>query len=212
VKLIIVLLILFTAELCQAFDIEPVLYNYYEPGSLKIKYTGLRRLIIDESVDFLSNEFIDNYEEQLINGKISFYNYKENILRLNSGIEHNGLNGYWWQRSWYKSRSTKFGGAPATINFTQGRTSDIIDLGIAKVNENFKFKLKEYETDITDRWGFKFIPQITSSTAEIITKASASVLFEYSLRGIKILTITIEAGYKVKIKEFIEFRIEIFNL
>jgi len=197
---------------CEAFELKDVTYNYYEPGSLRIKYTGIRKVIIDEIRDFFEDEWRSDAEQLFNGGQISLSQYRLSMNQLRWTRQQYGINGLWWERPWYLNLPPDKGGAPLTRNYTVGRTGDIIDLGIAKINENFKFKFKEYSTDITNEWHFRFKPQVTGNTNDIISTATASFVFEYSLRRQKIFRLTMLGGYRKKLKEFIEFRIEMLNL
>jgi len=211
-KALIIFLLLFTALPCRALELESVLFNYKAPGSVKIKYTGLKRVIIDEIREVLEDEWKRDANLLFRTGDISFSQYRASMLRLSSVKKQYGLNGNWWTRGWYHSLMPKNNGAPYTKKYTVGRMGDIIDLGIAKVNENFRFKFKEYSTDISNRWHFRFKPQVTGNTKNIISRATVSFIFEYSVRKCKLAILTLEVGYKRRFREFVELRIEMLNL
>lgn len=203
---------LLTTASCNAFDIESITFDYYAPGSLRIKYTGIRRAIIDEARDLLEDEWRSD-AETLFNGRqISLSQYNSSLRRLNLVRSEYGLRGRWWERTWFQSHPYNKGGAPPTKQYVVGRTGDILDLGFAKINENFKFRFKEYNANITNEWKFKFSPQITGNTNDIISKVTCLFIFDYYIRNRRFFRFIIEAGYRKRLKKFIEFRIEIFNL
>jgi len=211
-RLAIALVILLAASSCEALELKDVTFNYYPSGSLKFKYTGIKKVIIDEVRDTLEDEWRSDAETLFNSGQISLSQYRYSLLRLSWTRQHYGMNGYWWERPWYESRPPNKGGAPRPQSFTIGRTGDFIDLGFARVNENFKFKFKEYSTDITRNWKFKFRPHVTGNTNDIISTATVSFVFIYSSIGRRRFRFTIQTGYRKRLNEFVEFRIEMFNL
>lgn len=203
---------LFMTTQCRALDIENVTFDYYISGTLRIKYTGIKKAIIDEARDLLEDEWRSDANTLYNSGQISLSQHKNSMRRLEDVRYRYGLNGVWWERRWYHNLSIGMGGAPKTIQHTVGRTGDIIDLGIAKINENFKFRFKEYEQQITREWKFKFSPSVTGNTTDIISKATITLIFDNYIRGRKFLRFALQVGYSVNIENFVEFRIEIFNL
>jgi hypothetical protein len=209
---IIILAILLAATNCYAINLDHITYNYHVRGSLKIKYTGLKKIIVDEVRDLFEDEWRSDAETYFNGGQISFSQYRTSLRRLAVVRQHYGLNGGWWERNWFHSLPPHKGGAPPPVFFVVGRTGDIIDLGFARVNENFRFKFKEYTADINNEWRFKFRPRLTGNTTDIVSKATVSFFFEYSVKKKKVFKLVIEAGYRKRLREFIEFRIEMFNL
>jgi len=209
---IIILVILLTTSSCEAFEPEHVTYGYHSPGSLKIKYTGIKRVIIDEVKDLLEDEWRSDAAILFNSGDISLSQFRFSMLQLIWTRQQYGMNGYWWDRPWYDSRLPDKGGANRPQIYIVGRTGDIIDLGFARVNENFKFKLKEYSKDLTRSWKFRFKPRITFNTNDIVSAATISFSLQYSRLGVRRFRFTIQTGYKKRLNEFVEFRIEMFNL
>lgn len=197
---------------CDALDINLVTFNYHMPGSLKISYTEIRGAIINEARDFLEDEWRSNTKTLYNDGQISFSQYSSSLQHLKNIHDEYGLNGMWWQRKWFQSLTIKKGGAPPVLRHTIGRSGDVINLGIAKINENFKFRFKEYSTYLTREWRFKFSPSITGNTTDIISKAVVVFTLDYYVRRRKFLRISFQAGYSVSLENFIEFRIEMFKL
>jgi len=211
-RLAIILAILLAASSCEALELKHVTHNYSVPGSLKIKYTGIKKIVIDEARDFLEDEWRSDADTFFNGGQISLSQHRTSMRRLSFIKFQYGINGNWWTRAWFHSLPINKGGAPPLQRVTIGRTGDIINLGIGRVNENFRFKFKEYSANISNKWSFRFRPQITGNTTDIISRAIASFVFEYSSRGLRLARFSIEIGYKKRLREFVEFRIEMLNL
>jgi len=197
---------------CQALDVDSVTFDYHDPGSLRIRYTGIKKAILDEARDFLEDEWRSDAETYLNSGQISFSQFNSSMRHLNYVRTLYGLRGRWWQRPWFKNLPPSKGGAARLRTYTVGRQGDLIDLGFAKITENFKFRFKEYETQVTRHWKFKFSPSVTGNTTDIISKALARFSLTYYARRARTLRITLEVGYSVKLENYFEFRIEMFNL
>jgi len=211
-KWLIILAIFLITPRCDALDISLVTFNYHEPGTMRIKYTGIKKAIMNEARDFLEDEWRNDAQIYLNNGQISFSQYNLSLRHLAHVRTLYGLRGRWWQRPWFKNLPPNKGGAPPERTYTVGRQGDLIDLGFAKINENFKFRFKEYKKQITKDWNFKFSPRFTGNTTDIISKASGLFTLTYYARRRKRFRIIFEIGYKKSLQEFIEFRIEILNL
>ena len=212
-RLAIIILVMFlTASSCSALDIEDVTFNYHAPGTLKIKYTGVYKVFIDEVREFLEDEWRSDTNTFFYDRQISLSQHSNSMLRLAETRKNYGLNGCWWLRPWFQNLPSDKGGVPRRKTFVVGREGDIIDLGIARIDENFRFQFKEYRATITRNWKFKFAPHLTGNTNDFISRASASFIFEYFVRKKRVFRFTVELGYKTRLNEFIEFRIEMFNL
>lgn len=209
---IIIFVILLTTSNCEGFEPKHVTYNYYSPGSLRVRYTGIKRVILDEVRDFLENEWSSNAAILFNSGDISLSQFRLSMLQLSWTHQQYGMNGHWWERPWYESRLPDKNGAPKPQSYTIGRTGDIINIGFIRVNENFRFKLKQYRKNLSRRWKFKFKPRITFNTNDIVSAATASFIFTYYHLMIRRFRFEIQVGYRRGIKEFVEFRIEMLNL
>ena len=209
---IILVLILLIASPCEALEPATVIFNYNAPGTIKLKYTGIKRVILDEARDLLENEWKRDANLLFKTGSISISQYKLSLQQLRFVKGQYGLNDNWWTRRWYESFTIQNGGAPRRQTYIVGRVGDIINLGIAKVDENFRFKFKEYDTDITNEWHFKFKPRLVGDTKYIISRASISFIFEYSKRRRRQLSISLRLGYNRKLREFITLEIELLSL
>ena len=133
VKLLIILLCFMTTTVC-AQDLDGI--NTYEtiPGSYRMEYGGVYKIIVKQTSNFLENHWLERQELHYNNG---YFNYPELLSRqteisLTISEWRNGLP--WYYRHWWHSLPEDKGGVskiPRVIR--KGKTIIILDLGIIDV-------------------------------------------------------------------------------
>lgn len=198
--------------ICFCFNVNHVTYDHQIPGSIMIEYTGIKKILRNETEDFLVDEWCERLETDYFFDIISLDQYKSGREHIVNFISDHRTEGVWWERNWWHSRPPDKGGAPHPRYFIVGRTGDFIDIGIARLNQDFKFKFKEYKADLTNRWKFKFKPRVTFSTKDIVSSATCVFSFTYYFKKIRRFRFIITTGYKKRLDCFLSFRIEMLNL
>ena len=199
--------------LLLSFNPAHVTYEWaHIPGSISIDYTGVRKVIIRETIDFLSSEWTDRTSFLFNEGEITYEEYRSSLTHLYRTVTESKLNGKYWERDWWHSLPPDKGGAKHLRHYVVGRTGDFIDLGIAHLNQDFKFKLKEYRKNLSNEWKFKFKPHIVFSSSKWIRVATCSFSFTYTRRNIRRFRFILTAGYKRDLDGFAQLTIEMLNI
>lgn len=180
--------------------LKAVTLKKYPPGSLIVRYGGVKGRIIDEA----SKRAGDIWESQIQLENPTYLGYLAAKREMSFAYDDMNAGGQWWKRDWWWSLEEEDGGAPRIPIFViKGLSHDLIRLGPIYVNNKFKFKLREYDFDITSRrsfyyWHFKIKPKAKLSLKHIIKEARLGLTFTLLHRGLKLLAIELYAGYKVK--------------
>ena len=204
---IILLLVLMSTQNAYGFNINHVTYN---EGPYRIEYTGILGALIDEYKSQLTRQWRRELNHRY---QIGVYSNIELSLKLNESqvIFDICSSGNWWSRNWTESLES----APREKIIISGPKGDIINLGFARITNKWKFKLKEYETDIiggytVDKiftgWKFKFSPTIDVSLRNPYLRLAAFRLrFTWIQSGLQLIKVDINGGYKSRRKEcFVE--------
>lgn len=200
-KWLILLFILFTTP-TYSCDIErEVTFNIQCPATIKINYSGLYGLVVEETREYLRDLYTDYnillYKEEVID----FNEVRNRAARLNDEM----MVFKWWERRWYCNSSVK--------TFTLGPTDDIINNGLFRLTSSFRFKLREFEYVMSGErsggnfrtWGTKArISPYMSLNISGINRAGVNIsLFLYRFNR-SVAVLQFGGGYRVRYKWILE--------
>ncbi len=201
--------------LCCLSSFNPAHVTYggdYVPGSISVDYTGIKKVIINETVKFLSSEWNNRTGILYNSGQITYNQYTSSLKHMAIAMEESRIIGKWWERDWWHSLPPDKGGIHKPKHYVVGRTGDFIDLGFVHLTQDFKLKLKSYRKNLNPKWKFKFKPHVTISTSKWIRNATATFSLTYYRKGIRRFRFVLTAGYKRDLKEFVQLTIEMLNI
>jgi hypothetical protein len=125
--------------------------------------------------------------------------------------------GAWFNREqWWNNLLEEKGGAPnRPIRIYHGPRGNIIDIGVAYLTNDFRFRWRQYEVNLTEvltpqipkqeftvdykpsnEWKIRVRPQARFSTTTIIRHVSLGIIFEYSRRHKKIARVNTYASWR----------------
>lgn len=185
--------------------IEQVTFNSPQPpGSVLIRYGGLRGLFFDEYENQITNLWLDRIKLTLdsnnsIFGQQYYYNNVNNFV---GDIKKGGC---WWQRDWMDSLPPQKSGAPSFRVIDNDTVA--IDIGFAQINSKYKLKMKEFSfpldgergflgTGPSDYWRLRVKPNLSIGPPNGIRRAGLSLVFELFLHRTKLWEFEIYARYK----------------
>lgn len=189
------ILLLLPNQLLADDWLDSVTYNITQPpGSLILRYGGLEGLIREETQSQLFNLWA-SYNSSLYQQEvIDFNQYRMLTSQLTLSAINCDVVGLWWERRWYESL-----GPPTKPSiYYVGNQSDIINVGFARVNSKFKFKLEDFDIDLDDRspWEFKIRPVISVGSRSFFQYAEVRFIWNYLIRRVSLIDIQVAAGYK----------------
>ena len=195
------------------------------PGSYRMEYGGIYKVIVDQSNRFLKSHWFDQEEILYDEGIISY----ETLVRRNRRIsEHltDWKHGTpWYYRRWWESFPEKKGGAPERpIVIRKGRTYIIADLGIIYLTNAFDLKWRGIEVAVDfhkkssitlgvgeqlarphSGWKFKFYPNAKVSSSDLLTdplrsinRVFLNVSGVYTSRNVDLFAIVFNTWYEFK--------------
>jgi len=181
-----------------------------DPAKYRLIYTGIEGFLLDEYVRAISRKWADDLDLRYNSGDIDEFELSYNYRILNDYRQDYATGRYadkrehWWQyqSSWGPIRT-----------YTTGPSRDVLNVGPFRVNSNFRFKLRDYEANLSSRWNYKFRPLIRVSTRPPFVRVLAmGHQFTYRARGLKLARITVAAGYNFADAEaFLEVQLELLN-
>lgn len=214
-SLFITLFILLIPTPCLADNfLNHVTLRHYPPGSFQVKYGGLRGFLINQTktqLRSLHKDYLGLYHPF----DSSFQSRSMLSMQLGQRDIDNG--GAWYTRRWWKSFPELNGGAPdIPIRVYRGPSKLVLDIGIAYITPDFRFRMKEYIVPLThpkriSKWNLRVKPFLDFSSTELIRKAKLSLLFQYSRHGHRLLYIELYCGYRHRYKRF-SLGINIYHL
>jgi len=191
--ILLVLLFINTPVLaCGGCGEDPFLkhVSLTNPAKYKLVYTGIAGLLLDEYVKFVSRKW--RRDITFYQGFDSNFDLLDKHREVDTAIEfykrdhYADLRTHWWQYS------SDWGPLP---RYTSGPSGDVINIGPFRLNNKFKFKIKHYETNITDKWHFKFRPSVSfTGDVPFVRALSARFVFTYKDHGKKLITVTLSGG------------------
>lgn len=200
-KALLILLLLMLTPAAYGFNIDHVTFN---KGPYRIEYTGIWGALIDEYESILTKEWNN---ELHLRYQAGLYDEVELSIRQREAayVFAAARYGNWWQRSWRESLVS----APRKQVIISGPTRDIMDLGFARITNKWKFKLKEYETEIVGKhtghsqlftgWKFKFSPTVdVSIRSPFVRSAALRFRFTWIELDLQLVRIDINAGYSIR--------------
>lgn len=191
-SVVIYLLFLLSPAKADEF-LSHVTYNTPQPpGSVIIRYGGLRGLFVDEAESQLSNLWIDRIRLTL--PYRSIFDENEPFETLGNFIVDNRRGGRWWERRWYFSCPPEKGGAPPPRVYDMDKVT--LNLWLFQINSKMKLKVREFSfslhserrfrgTGPRDFWRLRVRPQLTLGPPLGVRRAALSLVFEWHLNRIK---------------------------
>ena len=206
-NLLTALLLLLFCLPCQADDYDltnHITLKRYPSGSFSVRYGGLRGLIRNQLISqfhSLHRDWVElKYDGNIDDAIKELQEMRERQEDINRG-------GAWFQREyWWDNLPESKGGAPdSPLRVYRGRQSNIIDMGVAYITSDFRFKWREYEVSLTKAikpredyhedwtpihdWKFRFKPQASFSSSTIIRQIRFGFFFEYSRHALRLISV-----------------------
>jgi hypothetical protein len=181
-----------------------------DPAKYRIVYTGIEGLIFDEYVRFVSRKWVDDLEIRYNSGAINEFDFNSQI-RLLDNYRADYANHQYADRRQYWWHYTEGWGDPAVYH--TGPSGDLINIGPIRVNNKFRFKLKDYQTELSNEWSYKFRPIVRiSSRPPFIRIIGMGHQFTYRVRGRKVVRITVGLGADLEDEEgIVEIVVQLLN-
>jgi hypothetical protein len=165
------------------------------PGSYRMEYGGIYKIIVGQSNKFLASRWFDQDEELYDEGIISYSQLVRRNRRVAGHIADWKNGPPWYYRRWWQSLEEKNGGAPETPQIIRkGRTYILVDLGIIYLTNagEIKWRGLELAVDFNKKssitlgvgerliqprsgWKFRFYPNAKISTRELIKDPFKSI-------------------------------------
>lgn len=193
------------------------------PGSYRIEYGGIYKLLYNETNRLLESRWRDQQGEQYLNGYIDFFEFERRHRDISDHLEDWKYGHPWWTRSWQDS--LEIDGAPPnrSILIRRGTTVKIIETPFFTVYNSFEFRWRKLSATIDFKssqpitlsvdddippielgWKFEFSPQIRVSTVHILA-------MDFS-KTFSVVGVNINAIHTVKNKEIVEVRLFVWYL
>lgn len=193
--IVLACLMLFTSQANADDWIDNVTYeNSQPPGSIILKYGGIEGLIREETQSQLFNVWT-SYNSQLYQLEvIDFNQYRMLSERVVLAAINCDVVGMWWERRWYES----MGPPTKPVVYYVGNQADIINVGFARVNSKFKFKLEDFDVDLDDRspWEFKIRPALSVGSRNLFQFVEIRFIWNYLVRKQALVDIQVAVGYR----------------
>ena len=186
--------------------IDHVTFNAPQPpGSVIIRYGGLRGFFVDEAESQLTNLWVDGMKLTLPYTPI--WDEQDPFTTLGNFVNDNRRGGRWWERAWYFSQSPEKGGAPHPRVYDSDRIT--LNFWLFQMNSKFKLKIKELSFSLhsasrfkgagpSDFWRLKIRPQLTLGPPYGVRRASISLVLEWHLNRVKMWEFECFLRYKDK--------------
>jgi len=223
--LIFLIALIFPLPACADFA-SHVTFQKHPPGSVRIKYGGVRSPIYNGAHKYLKDLWEDNYLERYEYGQIDYFELNKNLQTINDEMQDNKNGGKWWERKWRCSLNAKLGGAPKYPIVTHiGQTTIILNTPIFSLSNSFKFEFKEFKATIDCKaddpfgfganynfsgygWEFKISPKIKFGLSKtirnlgnFIRKASFWLTTTYFIKHIPVIKFRLGAIYNLRKNE-----------
>jgi len=206
------ILILFCLPCCadEYNLLNSVTLKQYPKGSFYVRYGGIRGAIQDQLISQLHSIHRDWVEFKYPNDFKAAQDERWEYKQRQHDINHGGA---WFEREWWWENLPAIkGGAPDyPIAVYRGPFGNFIDVGVAYLTYDFRFKLREYNVSLTqafenkefsdlspsaDQWRFRFKPQVRFSSKTIIRQIRFGCFFEYSHNQIGLVSIEIFCAWR----------------
>lgn len=213
-RLIFLLILLLIPSLASAQDLTP--------GSYRIEYGGIYKLLVDKSTSLFKAAWLDQNELLFESGQMTYCE----MIRSNRDIKlsisewRNGMP--WYHRRWWDSFPEDKGGAPEKPTvFYKGKTRIIADLGLFYFTNELGLKWRgvELAVDFKSRspitvgvgghveaprsgWKFRAYPNILISTKE---------LFSNPLKTVRRVDLSIGGLHTVRGRDIVEAVFQIWH-
>jgi hypothetical protein len=196
------LLILSSAQARADDFLEQVTYNSPQPpGSVIIRYGGLRGLLFDETESQILNLWHDkikltiDYDYSIWDVDVPY----QSVANFTNDVRRGGR---WWERAWYYSLAPEKGGAPYVRVIDMDTVA--LDFWFFQVNSKLKVKVKEFSFDLsshsalsrTDFWRVRIKPQLTFGPPYGLRRAGLSLILEWHLRRRKCWEVEFYVRYR----------------
>lgn len=207
-KLMVVFLALLAFPAIMRADdsfLRETTWNRMRSGD-RIAYTGLYGAILEEAGDYALGIWKDTIELMYNHGVITCAEYYRSYVDMSIALSE-CRNGRWWERSFFDSFPVEKGGAPwPGTTYYHGPKNDIVDLGFARITNNFKFKLKEFTLTIVgefdeenkrfkeDGWRFKCSPSLSTGSTSI-NSLMVRTSYTYYIRDRDLVRLELILGY-----------------
>lgn len=199
---------------CSCDFLDAVTFNkQYPPGSLSVRYGGLRGRLSDEA----GRRLIDIWERQIYITAPNYSDYLIERRKMYNAYIDMRAGGKWWTRNWMQSLPESKGGAPSTpIVIWKGLSNDLFRLGPLYINNKFKFKIRSYSFDLTEpesayQWRLKIKPQVKVGLRDLIRYARLTLIFTYSYRGTGLISVGFFSGYSMRNGVILGFQVSMLR-
>jgi hypothetical protein len=197
--------LLFTSVVRADDFVEQVTFNAPQPpGSVQIRYGGLRGLFVDELESQLTNFWIDRIQLNISYSPI--WDQAEPYENLANFLTDTKRGGRWWERAWYYSRLPEKGGAPHPRVYNLDHVA--VDLWLFEINSKFGIKAKEFSfslhsdgrflTPRQNYWKIRVRPSLSLGMPTGIRRGGLAIVFEWYLGRIKTLDFQLFVRYRDK--------------
>jgi len=197
--------------------------DYLSPGSYRIEYGGIYKLLYNETNRLLESRWRDQQGEQYLAGNIDFFEFASRHRAISDHLRDWEHGPPWWTRSWQESLAVN--GAPPnrSILIKRGTTTKFIQTPLFTVYNSFEFRWRKLSASIDFKsaqpitlsvdddippielgWKLEFSPQIKVSTVHILA-------MDFS-RTFSVIGVNINAIHTVKNKEIVEVRLFVWYL
>lgn len=169
-----------------------------DPASYRLAYTGLYGLAMDEYVNLVSRQWLRDIIDRRDYRQITESEAQRHFDNW-SGMLQDYSTGAWSDRRHYPWHYASSWAQPLYI---KGPSSDLINFGPFRVNSKFKFKLKDYEAQLSRGWKFKSRPRVRFTLdPPFIRRAAGACVFTYRVRHRKLIRASLRLGYGVEDNE-----------
>ena len=120
------------------------------PGSYRIEYGGIYKLISGEANRFYESTWRDQERQRYLEGEINFLEFIRRQNKITEFVRDYSNGEPWHKRRWWESFPPEKGGAPlnGSIVLTYGRTDNLINTPIFTFNNAMELRWKKFEVAI----------------------------------------------------------------
>jgi hypothetical protein len=165
------------------------------PGSYRIEYGGLYKIIVGQTSSLLKARWLDQEEIRFQYGEISYPELNRRQGRIRLTLDEWRYGTPWYYRHWWHSLPEEKGGAPKVPKIIhKGKTIVFLDLGLIYFTTAGEVKWRGLEMSVDfdkkssitlgvgrqvgkprSGWKFKVYPNVRISTGRLFTKPLGSI-------------------------------------
>lgn len=211
--LLLLILIPDAALACNSCQPQNAFLNsvtFEDPATYRVIYTGIEGLLLDEYVRAVSRKWSDDIELFYNSGAISEFELSNAYNVLNNTRSDYFDNTYTDNRTRWWHYMSDWG--PIKTYHT-GPSGDLINIGPIRVSNKFRFKLKDYEADLTNNWTYRLRPVFrVTSRAPFVRVVGAGQQFTFADHGKKLFRVTLAVGANLaELEGLVELHFELLT-